>query len=201
MRAFSKVIQQQYFPVLLSSCLFIPLPSLLSMLLIPHHRFLLFLLFFLLSRVLWGISYSILMSVNSVHGYYVPSRRPSHPESNRKHFGENGSWLLRNFTVGARWNGTSQESLLFLPLLGPIKAVPLLPDSASPHTTYLLLILQRKKWIYNHSQEILIKFYSHTHILHSKKTKRKKKPHWNRHKVHSKKKKGKYPTTTFCSLR
>ena len=67
MRAFSKVIQQQYFAVLLWSCLFVPLPSLRSMLLVPHHHFLLFLLFFLPSHVLWGISHSILMSVNSVH--------------------------------------------------------------------------------------------------------------------------------------
>ena len=37
------------------------------MLLKPHHHFLLFLLFSLLSHVLWGISYSILMSVNSIH--------------------------------------------------------------------------------------------------------------------------------------
>ena len=121
MRAFSKAIQQQYFAVLLLSRLFIPLPSLPSILLTPHHHFPLSLLFFHLSHVLWGISYRILMSVNSVHGYYVPSRRPSDPESNRKHLGENGSWLLRSFTVRARWNGTSQESALptsSLPHLG-----------------------------------------------------------------------------------
>lgn len=86
------------FFVLLFPCLFIPLPSLLFTPLTLHHFFLLFLLLFLLSHVYLP---RIFVSVISSHRYSLPSSRPSHPESNLKLFGQNGSQWQRKTICGA----------------------------------------------------------------------------------------------------
>lgn len=173
MRAFLKVIQQQYFAVLLLSCLFIPPPSLISMILKPHHHFLLFLLFSLLSHVLWGISYSIIMSVNSVHdtmcqavglviqratGNTLGKMDPGYSETSL--WGQERMALPRSLCSSYLFSAPSRLFLSFLTLPVPTLLI------------FFLYVRRRSGFIITHR-----KFWSsftYTHIYSTQKIKKKK---------------------------